>query len=198
MQPEFELYKKIETEYVIEIKNGKPHGYPIAVSNFICAYPHIDINNLPDSYAQFKPTERPNLNIMDKFYPYMQIDDKPTYRWFGSIIIEDWNIRPMTKKEILQKQTNFKNEWYEDPFNSLRWTFDEKTCSFVPPIPYPKDYYEKYYRWEDMSHSWKTDYFDPWKSIRNLPTQKQKDKAIQKAIKDRDKAHQKWLAKKDN
>jgi len=199
MQPEFELYQQLanNSEFVIEIKNGKPHGHPIAVSNLISAYPNIDINNLPKEYAIFRKTPKPDLRVLTELYPYIYISDEPTYRWFGTIVIEDWNVRPMTKKEILEKQTNTKEQWHNDPFNSLRWTFDDKTCSFVPPVPHPKDYYEKYYRWEDATHSWKTDYFNPWEDIANLPTETQRKKAIQKAIKDREKSHQKYLAKKN-
>jgi hypothetical protein len=184
MQPEFELYKQIannDLEFLIEIKNGKPYGHPIAISNFRCLYPDIDINNLPNNYARFNHIKRPNADEIDKLYPYLYFSDEPTYRWFGTIVIQDWNIRPMTKKEILEKQTNVKNQWYDDPFNSLRWTFDEKTCSFVPPVPFPKDYHEKRYRWEDETHSWQLTPLDPIKHYNYI---KKHDEEKAKAIED--------------
>jgi hypothetical protein len=187
MQPEFEFYlKEAENanDFVIEIRNGKPYAHPIGLSNFKCAYPEIDIDNLPKEYAIFRRTPRPNIIALDKVYPYLMVNETSTYRWFGNIVIEDWGIRPMTKKEIIEKQNNTKTQWYSDPFNSTRWTFDEKTCSFVPPIPYPKDYYEKLYRWEDETHSWQLTPFDPIKHYEYVKkNDKEKAKEIRKILK---------------
>ena len=40
--------------------------------------------------------------------------------------------------------------WQESPVSYF--IFDEETCMWVPPIPYPND--EKLYDWDDANRSW--------------------------------------------
>jgi hypothetical protein len=49
--------------FIIRIKDGAPFEHPIAVLNFIDAFPTIDVNNLPSEFAWFERVERPNLGV---------------------------------------------------------------------------------------------------------------------------------------
>ena len=43
-----------------------------------------------------------------------------------------------------------KQEWVKTGYNS--WFFNQETCSFDPPTPYPND--NKIYTWDEPSFSW--------------------------------------------
>jgi len=34
------------------------------------------------------------------------------------------------------------------------WVFDEATCTWVPPIPYPEDYRTSIYHWDEANTKW--------------------------------------------
>jgi hypothetical protein len=56
----------------------------------------------------------------------------------------------MTAEEITAKQNTVKADWAQNGFAS--WVFNETTCTFEPPIPYPTD--SKLYRWNESTTSW--------------------------------------------
>jgi hypothetical protein len=57
----------------------------------------------------------------------------------------------MTAEEIKEKQDAVKAQWaVNNGYPS--WVFDETTCSFQPPIPYPND--DKHYVWNEGTLSW--------------------------------------------
>ncbi len=45
----------------IQIRDGQPYEHPIFEDNFIMAFPHIDVNNLPSEFALFERIENPRV-----------------------------------------------------------------------------------------------------------------------------------------
>lgn len=127
----------------IHIKDGQPSGHPILESNFKQAFPKIDINNLPDDYAEFKRVASPELGVY-------QVNDGVSYQWDGDIVKDVWSIRDMTEEEKIEKQNQIKSDWEQNGFAS--WIFNEETCEFKPPIEKPDD--ENIYEWNEETVSW--------------------------------------------
>ena len=62
---------------------------------------------------------------------------------------EGWG--DMTDEEKLAKQNEVKAEFAISP-NYASWTFNEETCVFDPPTPYPND--GKAYEWNETDQLW--------------------------------------------
>ena len=127
----------------IRVENNEPFGHPITLSNFIQAFPHIDLNNLPSDFAVFKFTEPPVIGVYEVY-------ENTTYKWDNGVIKNAHIVRPMTENEILEKQNLVKAQWADSGYPS--WTFDEVSCSFKPPEPYPTD--KKPYWWDEKALRW--------------------------------------------
>ena len=122
----------------IQIKDGKSFEHPIFEDNFIQAFPDIDINNLPSNFAKFERIEQPRLEVYEK-------NQKLKYELCDDGICRDvWICEKMTEEEVLEKQEFVKNEWISSK-GPQSWTFNEETCRFDPPIPYPENMYEYYW-----------------------------------------------------
>ena len=131
-------------ELFIQIKDGQPFEHPIFGDNFRLAFPDVDTDNLPAEFARFERVSCPSL-----VYATLNNPD-PTYQWIDGIVKDVWDITPMTAEEITNKQNAVKQYWAANGFAS--WTFDETTCSFNPPTPYPTDGND--YHWDEESRSW--------------------------------------------
>mgnify|MGYP003650977454 CR=1 FL=1 len=129
-------------ELYIRITDGKPVDHPILGDNFRQVFPHIDVNNLPSDFARFTRITKPEKG------PYQVLDEQPTYQWVGSEIQDVWNIRDMTAEE---KAAFIEQVMQRKPFPS--WTFDEPTCSFLPPVSYPEED-GKIYQWNEETLNW--------------------------------------------
>jgi hypothetical protein len=79
-------------ELFIRIVNGQPFEHPIMGENFRQAFPDIDTNNLPTSFAKFERIEKPN-----KCTPY-QVEEVQ-YAWVEGIVKDVWATREMTAEE---------------------------------------------------------------------------------------------------
>lgn len=136
-------------ELIIELVDGRTVNHPIAMENFIQAFPHIDVNNLPANYARFERVLRPLVGVYEKVDP-----EEPTYEFVDGVWKDVWRVRRMTPSEILAKQTLIKNAWMAAPNYSeyMAWTFNETTCEFEPPTPMPTD--GKAYFWQWTTNSW--------------------------------------------
>lgn len=130
-------------ELYIRIKNGRPFEHPIFGDNFRQAFPDVDTNNLPPLFARFTRVEHPIVGVYEVY-------EGVTYEWDGGIVKDVHHVRPMTEQEKAAKQQAVKDNWAANGFAS--WTFNEATCAFVPPIPYPQD--GKRYRWDEPTTSW--------------------------------------------
>lgn len=130
-------------ELYIQIRDGQPFEHPILGDNFRQAFPEIDVNNLPSEFAKF---ERIALNAG----PY-DVYFNSTYEWVDGIVKDVHHIRPMTDEEKLAKQNEVKAIW-QSSSTFVSWTFNEETCRYEPPVPYPTD--GKQYQWDEPTTSW--------------------------------------------
>ena len=128
----------------IKIKDGQPFEHPIVLSNFVQAFPNIDINNLPSDFAVFKRIRVPHLGVYEVY-------EGTTYEWDGDVVKDVHHIRNMTDEEKLAKQDHVKSLWSTGGYPS--WTFDEESCEFKPPVEYPNDE-EKSFKWDEATLSW--------------------------------------------
>ena len=131
-------------ELFIRLKDGQPFEHPIFEENFRQAFPKVDVTNLPPEFARFERVELPLLSVYEVY-------EGTTYEWFGDIVKDVHHVRPMTTEEKAAKQQETKDAWVRGP-NFPSWIFDEPTCTFQSPVPYPKD--GKSYRWDEPTTSW--------------------------------------------
>ena len=130
-------------ELYIRIKDGQPFEHPIFGDNFRAVFPNIDTDNLPPEFARFERIAPPALNVYEV--------NEVTYAWVDGVVKDVHSVRQMTNEEIIAKQNQIKTAWANDGYAS--WIFDETSCSFQPPTPYPDD--GKRYRWDEATTSWK-------------------------------------------
>lgn len=109
-------------ELYIQIINGQPFEHPILGDNFRQAFPDIDTNNLPESFAKF---ERIDVTIPAVYEIYEGI----TYEWIGDIVSDVHHIRPMTAEEKLAKIEAAKAYPHPDEY-----VFDEDLCCWNTPV----------------------------------------------------------------
>lgn len=127
----------------IRLQDGQPVDHPITEDNFVMAYPNVDINNLPDWVANF---ERIQLGVPGVYEVYVG-----SHYEFDNDVVKDVHVfRDMTTAEKTTKQDEVKADWAQNGFPS--WVFNEETCAFNPPIPYPDD--GQKYRWDEETTSW--------------------------------------------
>jgi hypothetical protein len=108
------------------------------------AFPEIDLNNLPDTFARFERVPSPGVGVYE-------VSEGTTYEWVDGIVKDVHHMRVMTLEERTAKQDAAKDEWQRiGGFAS--WIFNEEMCYFEPPIPYPAD--GKIYVWAESTTSW--------------------------------------------
>lgn len=132
----------------IRIQDGVPFKHPILEDNFKQAFSNIDLNNLPPEFALFERIPRPTVDV----YEVMESEDS-TYELIDGVYKDVWQKRDMTTEEKTAKQQAVKNAWATMPNadNFSGWIFNETTCRFEPPIPYPET---GDYIWHGATSSW--------------------------------------------
>ena len=83
-------------ELYIQIRNGQPHEHPIFADNFRQAFPDVDTENLPDTFAKFIRVDAP---LLDTYEVYEGV----TYQWFDGIVKDVHSVRAMTDEERAEK-----------------------------------------------------------------------------------------------
>lgn len=131
-------------EFFIRVKDGLPFEHPIYGDNFCQAFPHIDTNNLPPEFAKFERVEIPIVGVYEVY-------EGATYIKEGDVYKDVHHVRAMTSDEKTARQEKTKQQWVEQE-GFASWAFDEVTCTFVPPVPFPTD--EKTYYWNEELISW--------------------------------------------
>jgi len=127
----------------IQVKNGQPINHPATEENLLHALGAID-----NTWETFVRTEMPVLGIYEVFDT-----DLPSYQKVDGVWTDFWHVREMTDEEKSAKQQVVKDEWNSFPRpNQTAWTFDEATCTYIPPIPRPTD--DKQYFWQGTTNSW--------------------------------------------
>jgi len=127
----------------IQLENGQPINHPIMEENLKQAFPEMDLNNLPETFARFERVAPTMLGVYE-------ISEGATYEWVNGVVKDVHHIRAMTLEEKTAKQDAAKDEWQQTGFAS--WIFNEETCAFEPPSPYPTD--GKSYVWDEPTTSW--------------------------------------------
>lgn len=130
-------------ELFIRIKNGQPLEHPIFGDNFRQAFPDVDTNNLPAEFARFVRVAAPAVGVYEK-------NQSVSYQLVDGVYTDVFLVEQMTAEEIAVKQQAVKDAWAANGFAS--WTFNETTCAFESPIPYPTD--GKPYQWDESTTSW--------------------------------------------
>ena len=127
----------------IKLLDNKPIDHPITRENMLTAYPTVDLDNLPDSWAEFVRVPPPNIG------PYEV--KEVFYEWVGDVIKDVWYVYPMSPEEKTATQNRRKQAWI-DSGGPANWIFDEEKCCYNPPVPMPQD--GKLYMWVQMASQW--------------------------------------------
>jgi hypothetical protein len=85
-----------DLELYIQIRNGQPHEHPIFADNFREAFPDVDTENLPDTFAKFIRVDQPAIDIYEVY-------EGVTYQWFDDVVKDVHSVRPMTEEERAEK-----------------------------------------------------------------------------------------------
>ena len=131
-------------ELFIRIQNGQPFEHPIFGDNFRQAFPNVDTNNLPPEFARFVRVTAPVLGPYEK-------NQTVSYQLVDGVYTDVFTCEQMTAEEITVKQDQVKANWIANS-GFASWTFNETTCAFEAPTPYPTD--GKPYRWDEPTTSW--------------------------------------------
>jgi hypothetical protein len=127
----------------IQLQNGEPVNHPILEDNLRQAFPEMDLNNLPETFARF---ERVPVAVLGVY----EVNEGLTYDWVDGIVKDVHHVRAMTTEERTAKQNATKEEWQTRGFAS--WIFNEEKCAFEAPVPYPED--GKFYVWDEPTTAW--------------------------------------------
>jgi hypothetical protein len=128
----------------IQLQNGEPVNHPIMEDNLRQAFPEMDLNNLPETFARFERVVPTVLGIYE-------ISEGATYEWVDGVVKDVHHRRAMTLEERTAKQDAAKNAWQQNN-GFASWTFNEDQCQFEAPSPYPAD--DKIYVWDEPTVAW--------------------------------------------
>jgi hypothetical protein len=85
-----------DLELYIQIRDGQPHEHPIFAENFREAFPAVDTENMPETFAKFIRVDAP---VPDTYEVYEGV----TYQWVDGIVKDVHSVRPMTDEERAAK-----------------------------------------------------------------------------------------------
>jgi hypothetical protein len=133
-------------ELFIQIdENGQAKEHPIHGDNFCQAFPHIDVNNLPSNFARFVRVNSPVPGVYEKNHR-VSYQKRPDDVWTD---VHTCDL--MTREEIIALQNQVKAN-FAAINGPVSWMFNEATCRFEPPVPYPNN--GKNYRWDEPTTNW--------------------------------------------
>lgn len=85
-----------DLELYIQIRDGQPHEHPIFADNFRAAFPDVDTENLPDTFAKFIRVDQP---VPDTYEVYEGV----SYQWIDGVVKDVHSVRAMTDEERAAK-----------------------------------------------------------------------------------------------
>lgn len=85
-----------DLELYIQIRDGQPHAHPIFADNFRAAFPDVDTENLPDTFAKFIRVDQP---APDTYEVYEGVG----YQWVDGVVKDVHSVRAMTDEERVVK-----------------------------------------------------------------------------------------------
>lgn len=112
-------------DFVIQVQNGEPVGYPMSVENLRYIYPDID-NTLPDGMEQFVSVTAPQLG------PYEVLDGGSSIGRVNGVLQDVFNVRPMTDDEKQAKIDAAMAMQHPDG-----WEFNYDLCGWRPVLNQP-------------------------------------------------------------
>ena len=85
-----------DLELYIQIRDGQPHEHPIFADNFRAAFPGVNTENLPNTFAKFIRVDAP---VPDTYEVYEGV----TYQWVDGVVKDVHSVRAMTDEERAAK-----------------------------------------------------------------------------------------------
>ena len=85
-----------DLELYIQIRDGQPFEHPIFADNFREAFPDVDTENLPNTFAKFIRVDAPILGTYEVY-------EGVTYQWVDGVVKDVHSVRPMTDEERASK-----------------------------------------------------------------------------------------------
>lgn len=92
-----------DLELYIQIRDGEPYEHPIFADNFREAFPDVDTENLPSTFAKFVRVARPEIGTYDVY-------EGVTYQWVDGVVKDVHSMRPMTDEERAARIAAFEDE----------------------------------------------------------------------------------------
>jgi len=103
----------------IRVVDGSPINHPIMENNFKAAFPSIDIDNLPEGFAEFERVRCPAITVFQKSSKsYELVDGKYKDVW----VVEEMS--DSEKSEVIEEARAL-------PHIEL-WEFDETIPGYIP------------------------------------------------------------------
>ena len=90
-----------DLELYIQIRDGQPHEHPIFADNFREAFPGVDTDNLPNTFAKFIRVDQPAIGTYEVY-------EGVTYQWVDGVVKDVHSVRPMTDEERAAKVDQMK------------------------------------------------------------------------------------------
>ncbi len=81
-----------DLELYIQIRDGQPYEHPIFAENFRDAFPGVDVENLPETFAKFIRVDQPIIGTYEVY-------EGVSYQWVDGVVKDVHNVRPMTDEE---------------------------------------------------------------------------------------------------
>jgi len=131
----------------IEIEDGQPKNHPTYGDNLVQYF-----GNIPNNWEPFVRVDRPVPGV------YQILENlESIYQKVDGVWTDVWNLRDMTISEKIAKQDRIKESWLaqEWVYNFSAWVFNEETCVYDPPIPYPDPTGGTMYRWYGIENRWR-------------------------------------------
>jgi hypothetical protein len=122
----------------IKIENGQPIDHPVVEENLIEVF-----GSIPDNYQPFQKTV---CNLPTDVYETHARE----YQCIDGIWQETWTVVPMPEEEKQDKINSSRSQGC----GYASWIFNEDTCRYEAPVPYPTD--GKIYKWDEQTFSWNT------------------------------------------
>ena len=136
----------------IETENGTTKNHPAFENNLIAAFGEV-----PAHWEPFTRVEQPTPGSYQ-----VLVSEESVYTKIDGVWKDEWTLRDMTVEEKTARQQNVITSFNgrEQAENWSAWTFDEATCTMVPPTPRPEPDQTKldagiYTRWCGADNNWK-------------------------------------------
>lgn len=95
--------EQTDLELYIQIRDGQPHEHPIFADNFRDAFPGVDTENLPNTFARFIRVAQPEIGTYEVY-------EGVSYEWVDGVVKDVHHVRPMTDEERAVKTKQLEDE----------------------------------------------------------------------------------------